>query len=65
MDNLELRTLRLLEVLEGNQILSQRELARKLDVSLGLVNSFVRRLAQKGYFKITTIPQNRVRYILT
>lgn len=65
MDNSELRTLRLLEVLEGNQILSQRELAQKLDVSLGLVNSFIRRLAQKGYFKITTIPQNRVKYILT
>jgi DNA-binding MarR family transcriptional regulator len=65
MDNLELRTLRLLEVLEGNQVLSQRELAQRLDVSLGLVNSFVRRLAKKGYFKITTIPQNRVKYILT
>jgi len=65
MDNLQLRTLRLLEVLERNQILSQRELAQKLDVSLGLVNSFIRRLAQKGYFKITTIPQNRVKYILT
>lgn len=65
MDNLELRTLRLLEALERDQVLSQRELARKLDISLGLVNSFVRRLAQKGYFKITTIPKNRVKYILT
>jgi hypothetical protein len=32
---------------------------------LGLVNSFVKRLANKGYFKITTIPKNRVKYILT
>jgi hypothetical protein len=29
------------------------------------VNSFIKRLAQKGYFKITTIPRNRVKYILT
>jgi DNA-binding MarR family transcriptional regulator len=40
-------------------------LAQTLNVSLGLVNSFVRRLAQKGYFKIKTIPRNRIRYILT
>lgn len=60
-----LRTLKLLEELERNQSPSQRYLAQKLNVSLGLVNSFVRRLAQKGYFKITTIPKKRVRYILT
>ena len=29
------------------------------------MNSFLKRLAQKGYFKITTIPRNRVKYILT
>jgi DNA-binding MarR family transcriptional regulator len=44
---------------------SQRHLSRKLDVSLGLVNSFVKRLAQKGYFKVTHIPKNRVKYMLT
>ncbi len=44
---------------------SQRHLARQLNISLGLVNSFIKRLAQKGYFKITHIPKNRVRYILT
>jgi DNA-binding MarR family transcriptional regulator len=40
-------------------------LSRQLNVSLGLVNSFIKRLAQKGYFKITNIPKNRVKYILT
>jgi hypothetical protein len=29
------------------------------------VNSFIKRLAKKGYFKVTNIPKNRVRYILT
>ncbi|MFP4474848.1 MAG: winged helix-turn-helix transcriptional regulator [Desulfatibacillaceae bacterium] len=65
MDSQDLRTLRLLEEIEKSQTPSQRDLARKLDVSLGLVNSFIKRLANKGYFKVTTIPKNRVRYILT
>jgi hypothetical protein len=29
------------------------------------VNLFIKRLAKKGYFKITTIPKKRVQYILT
>jgi len=65
MDHRDLRTLKLLEEIENNHAPSQRDLARKLNISLGLVNAFVKRLAHKGYFKITTIPKNRVMYILT
>lgn len=65
MDNQDIRTLQLLEEMEKDRATSQRDLARKLNVSLGLVNSFIKRLANKGYFKVTTIPKNRVRYILT
>lgn len=65
MDQQELRTLRLLEEIDKEETPSQRDLSRKLNISLGLVNSFVKRLAQKGYCKITTIPRNRVRYLLT
>ena len=65
MDHQELRILRILEEIEKNETPSQRDLSRKLNISLGLVNSFVKRLAQKGYFKISTIPKNRVRYLLT
>jgi len=65
MDPKEIRTLQLLEEIEKNHMPSQRQLARQLNISLGLVNSFVKRLAQKGYFKITHIPKNRVKYILT
>jgi DNA-binding MarR family transcriptional regulator len=66
MDNQDLHTLRLLEEM-GNADLppSQRDLAKKLGVSLGLVNSFVKRLVQKGYFKVSTIPRKRMRYVLT
>ncbi|MDL1967380.1 MAG: winged helix-turn-helix transcriptional regulator [Deltaproteobacteria bacterium] len=65
MDHNDIRTLKLLEEIEENHAQSQRELAKKLNISIGLVNSFIKRLAHKGFFKITTIPKNRVKYILT
>jgi DNA-binding MarR family transcriptional regulator len=65
MNPQDLRTLHLLEELEKNNSPSQRQLARQLNISVGLVNSFIKRLANKGYFKITHIPKNRVRYLLT
>jgi DNA-binding MarR family transcriptional regulator len=65
MDPQDIRSLQLLEEIENNYGPSQRDLARKLNISLGLVNSFIKRLATKGYVKITNIPRNRVRYILT
>jgi len=65
MDNQDLRTLKILEEIEKDKAPSQRYLAGKLNISLGLVNSFIKRLAQKGLFKIKNIPKNRVKYILT
>ena len=53
MDQDELRTLKLLEAVDASQPPTQRELARDLNISLGLVNAFIKRLAKKGYFKIT------------
>jgi DNA-binding MarR family transcriptional regulator len=65
MDQDELRTLKLLEAVDSREPPTQRELARDLDISLGLVNAFIKRLAKKGYFKITHIPKKRVKYLLT
>jgi len=65
MDQDELRTLKLLEAVDSREPPTQRELARDLNISLGLVNAFMKRLAKKGYFKITHIPKNRVKYLLT
>lgn len=65
MDPTDLRTLKILEEVEKEQPLSQRGMAKELNISLGLVNSFIKRLAHKGYFKIRNIPRNRVKYILT
>jgi predicted transcriptional regulator len=65
MDAQEIRTLKILEAIDGQDAPSQRDMAESLNISLGLINSFIRRLAKKGYFKITHLPRNRVRYILT
>lgn len=61
----DIKSLQILEEIDSSQSPSQRDLARRLDMSLGLVNSFIKRLARKGYLKVTTIPRNRVKYILT
>lgn len=65
MDHKDIRTLRLLEEIDKGQTPSQRDLANGLNISLGLVNSFIKRLANKGYFKIVNIQRNRVKYLLT
>ena len=65
MDRKDIRTLKILEEIDNDHTPSQRDLSRKLNISLGLVNSFVKRLTNKGYFKINNIPKNRVKYILT
>ena len=65
MHKQDIRTLKFLEAIDNDHTSSQRDLSKKLDVSLGLVNSFIRRLFHKGYLKITTVPKNRIKYILT
>ena len=65
MDPKDIRTLKILEKLDNDVVPSQRDLARDLNISLGLVNSFIKRLVKKGYFKARHVPKNRMRYFLT
>jgi DNA-binding MarR family transcriptional regulator len=65
MNTQEIRTLKILEALDAQKAPSQRDLATSLGISLGLVNAFIKRLARKGFFKITHLPRNRIAYILT
>ena len=65
MDIQSQRDLQLLNEVERSAAVTQRSLARKLDVALGLTNLYLKRLARKGYIKITTIPRNRIKYLLT
>jgi DNA-binding MarR family transcriptional regulator len=59
------RDLLLLRELDRDGGATQRTLAIKLGVALGLTNLYLKRLARKGYIKITTIQRNRIRYLLT
>jgi len=59
------RDLLLLSEVERDAAVTQRSLSSKLGVALGLTNLYLKRLARKGYIKATTIPRNRVRYLLT
>lgn len=65
MDSKNLKTLQLLEAIAADKRTSQRELSDVLQISLGLVNSFIKRLVKKGYCKVMTVPKNRVKYMLT
>lgn len=59
------RDLLLLSEVEHDAGVTQRSLSLKLGVALGLTNLYLKRLARKGYIKITTIPRNRIQYLLT
>ncbi|MDZ7698188.1 MAG: winged helix-turn-helix transcriptional regulator [Deltaproteobacteria bacterium] len=65
MDRKDIHMLRLMGEIDRDGSPSQRELARRLNLSLGLINTFCKRLVSKGYFKVKTMPKNRVKYFLT
>ena len=65
MDQLSQRDLKILTAIGEGRNVTQRRLAGSLGIALGLTNLYLKRLARKGYIKITTIPQNRLRYLLT
>ncbi len=59
------RSFLLMSEIAREEPLSQRELARRLGIALGLVNSYLRNLVAKGYVRIRTFPRNRYGYLLT
>lgn len=65
MEKDERYTLEILTRIEENGRVTQPEIARHLGISLGLTNAFIKRIARKGYIKLTTIPRHRVKYYLT
>ncbi len=65
MEKEDIHILRLMGEVERDGSHSQRELSQRLNISLGLVNSFMKRLISKGYFKVKSLPRNRLRYFLT
>jgi len=58
-------TLRLLEAIDSQADVSQRDLSKRLGVALGLTNSYLKRCVRKGLVKIREAPANRYLYYLT
>lgn len=59
------RSFLLLSEISVEQQLSQRELAKRLGIALGLVNSYLKNLVSKGFIRVNNFPKNRYSYLLT
>src|SRR4051812_48382669 len=59
------RDLKLLEEVALNSRITQRSLATKLGIALGLTNIYLRRLVRKGYIKCVNVQSNRISYLIT
>src|SRR5438093_5729239 len=64
------RELEILTAIGEGRPLTQRALAQRLGIALGLTNLYLKRLAKKGSIKITEFPRRpaarkRLRYLLT
>jgi DNA-binding MarR family transcriptional regulator len=61
----ELRDLKLLEELERNPIISQRELSHKFGIALGVTNACLKRMIRKGWVRIRGFDHRKIGYYLT
>ena len=59
------RELKVLDELSDNPSPTQRHLAKKLGVALGLTNLMIRRCIKKGYLQVQIVQKEGVRYLLT
>ena len=59
------RTLEILDIVQRNEQVSQRNMANQLGVALGLANSYLKRCVKKGWVKVKQAPANRYLYYLT
>jgi len=61
----ELRTLTLFNKVESSPDINQRKLARELDISLGLANTYFQRVLKKGWVRAKQVKPRRWLYFLT
>ncbi len=59
------RTFQLMTEIESGEAISQRELAGRLGIAVGLVNSYLKNFVAKGWVRIRNYPRNRYAYLLT
>jgi DNA-binding MarR family transcriptional regulator len=59
------RDLRLLEAVSEDGRVTQRGLASKLGMALGLANIYLKRMVHKGFIKVVNVQPNRIVYLVT
>jgi DNA-binding MarR family transcriptional regulator len=61
----DMRELELLQELEKNPIISQRELSHKFGIALGVINACLKRMVRRGWIRITGFNHHKIGYYLT
>ncbi len=61
----DMRELNLLEELEKNPVVSQRELSQKFGIALGVTNACLKRMIRMGWIRITGFNHHKIGYYLT
>jgi DNA-binding Lrp family transcriptional regulator len=61
----EIRELNLLQELEKNPVISQRELSHKFGIALGVTNACMKRMVRRGWIRIREINRKKVGYYIT
>ena len=59
------RQLQFLTEISSNDSVTQRRLAKRYRLALGLTNFLIHRLVNKGYVKIINLQRKRLRYLIT
>ena len=60
-----MRDLQLLEEIELNPRISQRELSHKFGIALGVTNACIKRMARRGLIRLKGMPPRRITYYIT
>jgi DNA-binding MarR family transcriptional regulator len=61
----EIRELNLLQELEKNPVISQRELSHKFGIALGVTNACLKRMVLRGWIRIMNFNHHKIGYYLT
>jgi len=61
----EIRELNLLQELEKNPVISQRELSHKFGIALGVTNACLKRMVRRGWIRISNMNHHKIGYFLT
>lgn len=63
--NLDTRELEILEKIENNGHLTQRDLSKEVGIALGLVNHLLKKMVRKGWIKLKNVNAKRIKYLIT